>query len=195
MTAESASLHLVSEEEYLAGEQSSPVKHEYLAGAVYAMAGARNVHNRIATNALVSLGGMLLGRRCQPFNSDTKVRVNFQGHVRFYYPDVQIVCDPNPPNDTFQDHPVVILEVISEETRRTDEQEKRDAYLSIPSLRVYLLIEQSRYLATVWRRTAGEWIREVVTGYDAVVPLPEIEAELSMREVFAGVELPPALAS
>src|ERR1043166_9100944 len=98
-------LNLVSVEDYLAGELTSPVKHEYLGGVVYAMAGASNAHNTIATSTLVALGARLRGKRCQPFNSDTKIRVCLQNHIRFYYPDASVVCRPNPRGDSFQDEP------------------------------------------------------------------------------------------
>lgn len=62
------------------------MKHEYFDGMVYAMAGARNAHNRITTNALVAVGKRLVGRPCQPFNSDTKIRIQQPRQVRFYYP-------------------------------------------------------------------------------------------------------------
>src|SRR5947199_4049682 len=94
--------NLVSVTEYLAGELASPIKHEYLGGVVYAMAGARNAHNLIARNALGALHFRLRGQRCRPYNSDTKIRIRFPTHVRFYYPDVPVICDPNPPTDSFQ---------------------------------------------------------------------------------------------
>src|SRR5438046_4185598 len=97
--------NLISVEDYLAGELVSPIKHEYLGGVVYAMAGARNVHNRIATNTLVSLGVLLRGRLCQPFNSDTKIRIRLATQTRFYYPDVSVICRPNPSHDSSQVEP------------------------------------------------------------------------------------------
>src|SRR3989449_10050858 len=96
---------LVSVDEYLAGELVSPVKHEYLGGVVYAMAGARNVHNLIASNVLGSLHTRLRGRRCRAYNPDTKIRIRLPAHVRFYYPDVSVICRPNPQTDSFQDEP------------------------------------------------------------------------------------------
>src|SRR6266700_1470425 len=133
--------NLVSVEDYLAKELISPIKHEYLGGVVYAMAGARNVHNLIAGNTYGALYVRLRGRRCRPYNSGTKIRIYLPGHVRVYYPDVSVTCRPNPPNDSFQDEPAVLFEVLSRRTRRIDEGEKKDAYLTIPSLGVYLLIE------------------------------------------------------
>src|SRR6516162_7272681 len=132
-------VNLISVDEYLTGELISPIKHEYLGGVVYAMAGARNVHNLIKGNVFGSLHARLRGRRCRPFDSDTKIRVRLPTQVRFYYPDVSVICRPNPQNDSFQDEPTALVEVLSRRTRRVDEGEKKDAYLTIPSLDVYVL--------------------------------------------------------
>jgi Uma2 family endonuclease len=183
--------NLVSIDDYLAGELDSTIKHEYLGGVVYAMAGARNLHNRVATNTLVALGTRLRGRPCQPFNPDTKIRVRLPTQTRFYYPDASVVCRPNPDDDSYQDEPAAIAEVLSERTRRIDEGEKKDAYLTIPSLNVYLLVEQEAPLVTVFRRTETGFVREVHQGLDAVIPLPEIDIVLPLAEIFAGVEFAP----
>lgn len=180
--------NLISVEDYLAGELISPVKHEYLGGVVYAMAGARNVHNLIASNALVALGSRLRGNRCRPYNSDTKVRIRLPAQVRFYYPDLSVICRPNPQTDSFQDDPAVLVEVLSRTTRRIDEGEKKDAYLAIPSLCVYLLIEQETPAIMAFRRTEHGFVREVYEGLDAIVPLGEIETVLPLAEVFETVE-------
>lgn len=177
-------IELVSVEDYLAGELVSEVKHEYSGGFVYAMAGARNVHNQIAVAFLGSLYARLRGKTSQPFNSDTKVRVQFPTHTRFYYPDGMVVCAPNPPDATFQDHPVVIAEVVSEATRRIDEGEKRDAYLTIPSLMAYLVVETDRARVVVHRRTDNGFVAEVYEGADASIPLDAIDAELPLAELY-----------
>ena len=91
MTAEASARHFVKVEEYLAGEERAEVKHEYLGGLVYAVAGATNRHNRLAGNVQGILYTQLRGQRCQPFNSDTKVRVQLTDHTRFCYPDLQVV--------------------------------------------------------------------------------------------------------
>jgi Uma2 family endonuclease len=180
--------NLVSVEDYLRQELSSPIKHEYLGGVVYAMAGARNSHNVIKDNTLASTHFRLRGRRCRPHGSDTKVRIDMPTHMRFYYPDVQIVCEPNPMHDSFQDHPVAIFEVLSRSTRRIDAGEKKDAYLTIPSLKVYALIEQDTAAVIVFRRKGDSFVREVYEGLDAVLPLGEIETELPLAEIYDGIE-------
>ena len=112
---------LVSVDDYLAGELNSDVKHEFVAGVVHAMAGVSNAHNMISTNLLRHIGNQLENSPCREFNSDTKVRVKTSGGVRFYYPAAQVVCKPNPQTDSFQDSPVLVVEVLSASTRRTDE--------------------------------------------------------------------------
>lgn len=179
---------LVSIEDYLAGELASEIKHEYLGGYIYAMAGARNIHNSIAGAWYGALYRQLLGKPCEPFNSDTKVRVSLSTHTRFYYPDGMVVCDSNPDEESFQDKPVVIAEVISKSTRRTDEFEKRDAYFTIPTLSVYMLIETDRPRVVVHRRAGDEFVAEVYEGTEAVIPLDVIEAELPLAELYARVE-------
>ncbi len=177
--------------EYLAGEELSPVKHEYLGGEVHAMAGATNRHNSVALNACSSFHSQLRGKPCQPFNGDTKVRIVLPDHVRFYYPDAMVVCLPNPEEDHFQDHPAVIVEVLSESTRRVDLGEKRPAYLGIPTLKVLILAETEEPRVTVHRRRAeGGFEIEHHAGPDAVIPLPEIGAALPLAELYERVTFP-----
>jgi Uma2 family endonuclease len=181
-------LDLVAVEDYLAGELVSEVKHEYTGGYVYAMAGATNVHNRVATNWLLAIGQRLRGGPCEPFNSDTKVRIKFPTHTRFYYPDGMVVCEPNPPDSSYQDRPVVIAEVVSDATRRIDEGEKREAYLTIPTLAAYLIIETDRPRVAVHHRTDSGFIAEAYEGSAAVILLVAIDAELPLAELYERVE-------
>ncbi len=183
--------NLISIEDYLAGELLSPIKHEYLNGAVHAMAGARIVHNDIGGNVFASLHTRLRGKRCRPYNSDTKIRMHLPNGVRFYYPDVSVVCGSNPPESSFQDNPTVIFEVMSRSTRRIDAGEKKDAYLTIPSLKVYVLVEQESASMVVYRRGEQGFVREVIEGMDAVLPLDEIGTQLPLAEVYEGVTFTP----
>jgi Uma2 family endonuclease len=171
--------------EYLAGEDISDVKHEYLGGTVHAMAGATNQHNAISGNAFGFLLNKLRGKPCRPFNSDTKIRIEYPDHTRFYYPDALVVCHPNPPKDHFQDHPVVIVEVLSDSTRRADLGEKRDAYLTIPTLKLLIFVESDSPSVIVHRRRSeGGFEVELHSGLEAVIPLPEIEASLPLAELY-----------
>jgi Uma2 family endonuclease len=113
------------------------------------------------------------------------------GQIRFYYPDASVVCRPNPPTDSFQDEPAVLFEVLSRRTRRIDEGEKKDAYLAIPSLSVYVLIEQETAAVVAFRRTEKGFVREVHEGRDAVLPLGEIGIDLPLAEIYETVEFAP----
>ena len=178
--------------EYLAGEEISDTKHEYLDGTVHAMAGATLQHNDIAGNCFAFLHGQLRGKPCQPYNSDTKVRIVFPNRTRFYYPDTMVVCQSNPRTDHFQNQPVVIIEVLSDSTRRTDIGEKCAAYLTIPSLKVLLFVEPDAPSVTLHRRQPdGEFGIELHSGIEAVIPLPEIEASLPLADVYERVEFTP----
>ena len=181
----------VSVSDYLAGEEVSQTKHEYLGGTVHAMAGATIRHNNIAVSAILSLGSQLRGKSCQLYNSDTKIRIEFADHTRFYYPDAMVVCQSNPESDHFQNQPVVIVEVLSESTRRTDLGEKRDAYLTIPSLKVLIFVETDSASVTLHRRAPeGGFTIERHAGRDAVIPLPEIDASLALADLYERVEFP-----
>jgi Uma2 family endonuclease len=178
----------VSVEDYLARELVSEVKHEYLRGNVYAMAGARTVHNRVAMNLSLAIGSRLRGKRCEPFNSGMKVRIRLPKQTRFYYPDGMVVCEPNPPESTFQDRPVIVAEVVSDETQRFDEVEKREAYLTIPTLSAYLVIETDQPRIVVHRRTDNGFVTEAYEGREAVIPLEAIRADLPLAELYERVE-------
>lgn len=78
--------------------------------------------------------------------------------------------------------------MLSNKTRRIDEGEKKDAYLTIPSLSVYVLVEQDSPMLTVYRRSKqGGFVREVYEGADAVLPLPEVEIDLPLADIYEGV--------
>jgi len=186
-------LELVSVDDYLDGELVSAVKHEYTGGYVYAMAGATNVHNTIAVAFVSLMYNALRGHPCQPFNSDTKVRVRMPTHFRFYYPDGMVVCQSNPPGDSFQDRPVILAEVISHTTRRIDEGEKRDAYLSIDGLSAYLLIETTQPRVVVYHRTGDGFSPQQYEGMKAVIPLGAIDSELLLADLYERVDFAAAI--
>jgi Uma2 family endonuclease len=186
-------LPLVSVEDYLAAEEQSDIRHEYTGGYVHAMAGGKTSHNRVKGNVFAALHKRLDGKQCEPFDSDMKVRLLTAGLPRFYYPDAMVVCEPNGPDSVYQDRPVIVVEVLSVSTRRQDCEEKRDAYLTIPSLRAYLLVEPDEAKVSVYRRKdtgAGleAFDAQLYTGRDAVIPLDEIEVELPLAEVYERVE-------
>jgi Uma2 family endonuclease len=96
-----------------------------------------------------------------------------------------------PPADSFQDEPVTVVEVVSLQTRRIDEGEKKDAYLAVPSLEIYLLVEQNCPMALAYRQTDQGFVREIYQGIKATVPLACIQTNLALAEIYEGVEFVP----
>ena len=173
-------------EEYLAGERVSQTKHEYLAGMVYAMAGASAAHNRIARNILVEFTVQLRGRRCEPFGSDMRLRIRNPRATFYYYPDVTVDCSGEVGNEMKE--PSVIVEVLSPDTERSDRGEKLVNYLNIPSMRVYVLVDQYKAAVTVYRRGEGDaWEMEFLGSIDDTLALPEIECALPLRSIYERV--------
>ena len=187
MTAEVAISNFITVEEYLAAEDQAAEKHEYVAGNSYQLALRTVSHSVVATNLIGVLGTQLRGHRCRPHTSDLKLRIRLADHTRFYYPDAQVVCRSSPAGAVFQDEPTVVFEVVSESTRRIDEQEKRTAYLSIPTLNAYVLIEQDRPAATVWRRTEQGFVREDYAGAEAVIRFDDITVCITLGELREGL--------
>lgn len=181
-----------SVEEYLRLEADSMVKHEYVAGAIYAMSGGRNVHQLMSTNLTVALANALRGRSCRAYNSDTKIRIRLPGQTRFYYPDASVICRENSQSEMFQDEPVLVVEVLSDSTRRIDLSEKKDAYLSIPSLHYYLVCETATCAILLWKRTEDGFVQQSWQRLEDEIALPELGVRLSLAEIYEGVEFPQA---
>lgn len=188
MTAVSTSHALLTVEEFLAAEPSYEVKHEYLGGMVYAMAGASTPHNTISTNLITAIGSRLRGRQCQAFGSDMKARLSVSGTTYFYYPDAMIFCGTHGLGPSWCERPSVIFEILSDSTRSIDEREKRMAYLTLPSLDAYVRIEQDRREVVIERRTNEGWQREVLAA-DAVVSLPTVAVEFPVAELYERLPL------
>lgn len=178
----------ISREEYLQGELVSEIRHEYVAGNVYAMSGGTLNHQRIAGNFIRIAGNQLEGKPCFPTGSDFKLQVPLGvGEEAFYYPDGMIICVPVPGDALFTDAPSVILEVLSPTTRRIDEVQKCRDYITIPTLGTYILAETDSPLLTLHRRDGAGFKRETLAGFDAVLELPEAGVSINLAELYRDV--------
>jgi Uma2 family endonuclease len=180
----------LSVEDFLEGELVADRKHEYIGGQVYAMAGGKANHDALAGNFRTEAGQGLKGKRCRPFGSDFMVRVplSIDGEA-FYYPDGMITCEPVGGDDRFTEKPVVILEVLSDSTRRHDEVRKLRDYFTLSSLEVYLLAEADEPTVRIYRRSQDGFTFSFVSGIDAVLELPEVELSIPLAELYRDVEL------
>ena len=184
MTAIPKTADWISPEEYLEGERSAEVRHEYVDGHVYAMAGASDDHNRIAGNIFAELRERLRGHRCEPFINDMKVKIPPAFADGYYYPDVLFACDPTDNARYFRERPTVIIEVLSPETERTDRREKAIAYRQIPTVEACVLVEQERMAGTILRRTEPGWPSDVIEAPGAILKLPGIGVEIPLERIY-----------
>jgi Uma2 family endonuclease len=183
MTAVAKPSQWISPEEYLEGERFSEIRHEYIDGSVYAMAGASDDHNRIALNLAGELSNRLRGGPCETFINDMKVKVSHTSSL-FYYPDVIVVCDTTDNAKYFRERPTVIFEVISPETERTDRREKLLAYREILTLQSYVIIEHDRMAALLFRRTSAGWTSEQIEGSETVLNLPALQTQIPLGPLY-----------
>jgi Uma2 family endonuclease len=182
----------MSVEDFLAAETQYAEKHEYLGGAVYAMAEASTAHNVIAMNLYEILHAGLRGHRCQAFGSDMKVRLSLAEDTYFYYPDAMVVCEKAGLGPSWCERPSVLFEILSPGTRSIDDREKRMAHRTIPSLDAYVTIESEQMEAVVEYRDFQGWRREVFNGKDALVRLPTAEIEFTLTELYERLDFTPS---
>lgn len=174
-------------DEYLAFEARSPIRHEYIAGEVFAMSGATTRHNLITLNLARHLHGIVGNRPCRVFASEVKLRVA----DRVYYPDVMLVCGRAASADLIIEEPLLVVEVTSPSTRGTDRREKLEAYRRVPSLGAYLIVDQRRrHVVAHARGPASDWLRQEFAGGESV-SLPMLDARLPLDAIYEGIELPP----
>ena len=148
--------HYLTEQEYLDAERVSEIKHEYFDGEIFAMSGAKANHQRISGNVFSELRHHLKNTPCEAFSSDMKVRAD--NGRKYFYPDVVICCNQDGESD-FTQSPRLIVEVLSDSTRKFDKDLKRKIYQTIPSLEEYVLIEQDFAEVEVCRRS-NHWVSE-----------------------------------
>ena len=182
--------HRMTEEEYLAFEQTGEVRHEYLGGYIHAMVGGTRAHNGIAGNLFVALKQQLKDSPCRVFMNDIKVRVAREDS--YYYPDVVATCAPAEARlDRGQvlESPCLIVEVMSPTTHKTDEREKWRAYQSLDSLQEYVLLDWRRIHATIHRRAQVGWIRVELFENDSL-SLDSVDFSERLRDIYDGIEFP-----
>ena len=172
----------ISEEAYLQNELVSEIKHEYIDGAVYAMAGASKNHQRITGNILGELWTHLKNKPCEPFSSDIKVKVG----SKFFYPDVMVVCKDDSDSAYYTKNPVIIVEVLSKSTRRMDKTAKKFAYQTLSTLQEYVLVEQDFVDVEVCRRSEG-WVSQHYFMGDNVT-FESVGLTLSVADIYERVE-------
>jgi Uma2 family endonuclease len=183
-----ARLSYLSEAEYLQGEEGTDVRHEYVAGQTFAMAGASKAHNAISLNLVGQIRSHLRGSPCRTYMADMKVRVEHADGVSHYYPDVVVTCSPQDTRPDAPTHylldPILVVEVLSAATESTDRREKMLAYGRLRGLKEYLLVDSQRQCVEIYRKNeSGGWDVDIPAA-DETVNLSSINLELGFADIY-----------
>lgn len=152
--------HRFTFDDYLGIEEDSVIRHEFLDGRIWAMAGGSPEHAAICANLVMLLGNALANRRARVFTTDLRIRIRATGLAT--YPDVSVICDrpeldPSDPKGHTAVNPKLLVEVLSPSTQDYDCGEKLEHYQQIPSLDEVVLVHSESRKVTVWRRTGTSW--------------------------------------
>jgi Uma2 family endonuclease len=173
-------------EEYLAFEEQSPYRHEYVNGTVYAMSGASLAHNRIAQKLVLAFGTHLKGGPCEPFFLEAKLEIRTGRDKIMYYPDAMVSCRPEDRTDQVIRNPKLVVEILSKSTQHIDRREKAMTYRRVEAIEEYVLIAQNQPRVIVHRRAEG-WRPMVYTSMDARLEFCSIGLYMEFSEIYEGV--------
>ena len=174
-------------EEYLQFEEKSPIKHEYIEGQIYAMAGTTDTHNIVSGNIYTIIRNHLRGSDCRVYFTDVKVRLEKRNH--FYYPDIIVTCDNRDRETaTYKRFPKLIVEVLSDSTEAFDRGDKFNDYQTLESLEEYVLVNSKHQRVETFRRgEQGLWILQ--TYQQESFSLQSINLTASLRDLYEDITL------
>ena len=172
--------------DYLRLEEKAEVKHEFVDGFMFAMAGAGDAHNLITLNIGTLLRSAARGTSCRAYVSDMKLAVS----EVYYYPNVLVTCDEADLGSNIKRRPCLVFEVLSESTSDIDRGEKLLNYRKLSSLQAYVLVSQTKRLVEVYRLVDdGSWRHDILEA--GALELPCLPVTLSFDDVYEDVDVTP----
>lgn len=172
----------ISLQKYLELEKDSPLKHEFVDGIMYAMAGTSRRHNLIAGNIFSHFSALARSKGCRVYHADMRLRANDS----YYYPDIMAVCAPVPDDEFHETDPCILVEVLSDTTKNIDLREKALAYQQISSLQTYLVVDpNSKTIRRFSRDKAGEW-QQADISESGSIELPCLGGSIELDDCYRG---------
>lgn len=172
----------ITEQQYLEQQRTAEIKYQFIDGDMYAMAGGSEEHNVICINVTAELRQKLKGGPCKPFMADMMIKAG----ANYFYPDVMIVCEPDERDDRYLKHaPTIIVEVLSNSTRKIDLTLKKLAYMNLPSLQEYVLVEQDKCEVEVFRRSQNWASSYYLLGDD--IHFESVDVTLSVEDIYESI--------
>lgn len=175
----------MSFEEYMAFEETSPYRHEFVNGAVYAMSGASLAHNRIAKKLTIAFDAHLRGGPCEAFLLEAKLEIRAGRDEIVYYPDVMVSCRPAERTTQAVRNPKLVVEILSPTTAHIDRREKAMTYRRVESIEEYVLLAQDRYRLIMHRREQ-DWHPMLYSVPDAMVEFRSIGLSMPLAQIYEG---------
>ncbi len=173
----------ISVTEYLEREKHAEVRHEFVDGVLFAMAGEKRIHNKLARRFVLLLELLAESKKCEVIMETVRVQTR---ETRYRYPDFAVSC--NPGNDPlYLENPCLIVEVLSDGTEHTDFGKKLDEYTRLPSLQRYVLVASDSRLVVVYRRENDRWTVESLET-NGEFDIPCLETTVTLEQIYAGFE-------
>jgi Uma2 family endonuclease len=180
---------LISTQEYIDGEPLADIRHEFIEGEIYAMAGAGDAHVKVTLNMALLLKSHLRGSGCSTYVADMKVRI--ADDDAFFYPDVMVTCDPEdqlPQQNYIKNTPKLIIEVLSPSTEVYDRGKKFILYRKLASLEEYVLINPREYYVELYRRRDHDsWLLFSFDKEDAMIEFKSVQMKCRLIDLYEDI--------
>jgi len=174
-------------EEYLAYDEESDIRHEFIDGEIYAMSGGTDNHTLITTNISGMLWQATKSSKCRARVGEMRIKINDD---TYFYPDITVTCGGSKyedDNHTMLLNPTVIIEVTSKSSETFDKGLKSELYRSLDSVQAYLVIDQHRVFAQLSTRQDDGWFLREFKQIEQSIPLKAINVDLPLRDVYLDV--------
>ena len=173
-------------DEFLWWDDGTDTRYELIDGFPVAMAPPAEAHRILAMRLGSRIDAKLAARR--PCNAQIEPGVVRPNRADFYYiPDIAVTCQPNEPGRQAMVDPILVVEILSPSTERSDRRLKLPAYQMIESVGEVLLIDADSYHAEVYRRENTHWGIELVRGAEATLFLASVDLRIAFSELYEGI--------
>jgi Uma2 family endonuclease len=178
-------------EEFLRWDDGTDTRYELIDSYPVAMAPPAEAHRILAVRLVSRIDAALAGRR--PCNAQIEPGVVRPDRADSYYvPDIAVTCEPNEPGRQAMVDPILIVEILSPSTERTDRRLKLPAFQTIESVREIMFIDADSHHAELYRRQNDHWRIQLVRGAGATLFLASVDLRISMSELYEGIAIPTA---
>ena len=179
---------LFSLQEYIAFEEQSDVRHEFINGQIVAMAGGTFNHNRIKRHLARIFENVFEPQGCSVF--DDGVKLEIIENQRYTYPDVFVTCEEFEPKEEYiVKAPNIVIEVLSNSTAEYDRGDKFKLYQKVTSIRYYILVDSRQVSVELFARTDNKslWTYQIFSELTDIIEIPALEISIPLRSIYENI--------